>query len=57
MGEEELTELQSIKKLLALQLLSQGVQASALADLLGIDAGTFSKMIPARKLLKGKTVK
>jgi len=48
--EQELKELQSIKKLLALQLLTQGVQASALAELLGMDASDFSRMIPARKL-------
>ena len=57
MAEEELEELRAIKKLLALQLLIQGVQAGAVAKLLGMDKATFSRMVPARSLLKGKIVK
>lgn len=55
MAEEELEELQAIKKLLVLGLLNQGVQAGALASLLGMDAGAFSRMFPVRKLLKRKS--
>ena len=52
MDEKELRELQTIKKLLVLQLLNQGLQADALADLLGMDPADFSRMFPVRKLLK-----
>lgn len=52
MAEKELKELQAIKKLLVLQLLNQGIQAEALADLLGMDHADFSRMFPVRKLLK-----
>ena len=54
MVEKELKELQAIKKLLVLQLLNQGIQADAIADLLGMDRGDFSRMFPVRKLLKRK---
>jgi len=52
MAEKELKELQAIKKLLVLRLLAQGVKADAIADLLGMDRGNFSRMFPVRKLLK-----
>ena len=54
MAEKELKELQAIKKLLVLQLLNQGIQADAIADLLEIDRADFSRMFPVRKLLKRK---
>ncbi len=54
MAEKELKELQAIKKLLVLQLLNQGIQADAIADLLGMDRADFSRMFPVRKLLKRK---
>ena len=52
MAERELKELQAIKKLLVLQLLTQGIRADAIADLLGMDRADFSRMFPVRKLLK-----
>jgi len=54
-AEKELKELQAIKKLLVLQLLNQGIQAEAIADLLGMDRADFSRMFPVRKLLKRGT--
>ena len=54
MVEKQLRELQAIKKLLVLQLLNQGIQADAIADLLGMDRADFSRMFPVRKLLKRK---
>jgi len=54
MVEKQLKELQAIKKLLVLQLLNQGIQADAIADLLGMDRADFSRMFPVRKLLKRK---
>lgn len=52
MAEKELKELQSIKKLLTLQLLSQGIAADSLADFLDMDPADFSRMFPVRKLLR-----
>jgi hypothetical protein len=49
-----LKELQTIKKLLVLLLLNQGIQADSLADLLEMDPADFSRMFPVRKLLKHK---
>ncbi len=57
MADKELEELEDIKKLLVLDLLNQGIQAGALADLLEMDPGDFSRMFPVRKLLKRKSVK
>ena len=57
MAEEELKELEAIKKLLVAQLLNQGIQASALAEFLGMDPGEFSRQFPVRKLLKRKAEK
>ena len=51
---DELKELEDIKELLILQLLASDVKAGAIADVLGIDKGNFSRMFPAKKL-KGKT--
>jgi hypothetical protein len=52
MNEKELKELQSIKKLLVLQLLANGVKAGEIADVLGMDKSNFSKIFPARKFNK-----
>jgi len=54
MGEEELRELRNIKRLLTLQLLSSGIQAKTIADILEIDPGHFSREFPVRKLMKNK---
>ncbi|NWG37053.1 hypothetical protein [Nitrososphaera sp.] len=52
MSDNELKELQDIKKLLVVQLLVNGVAASDLAELIGMDPADFSRAFPARKLLK-----
>ncbi len=62
MNDKELKEVRDIKKLLILQLLNSGVQGDAIAKLLEIDAGNFSRDYPVRKLLKkrerdGKTTR
>ena len=57
MPDKELKELQSIKRLLVVQLLNQDVPADSLADLLGMDRANFSRMFPVRKLLKHKARK
>ncbi len=54
MAERELEELQTIKKLLVLQLLNQGIPADGLANLLGMDRADFSRIFPVRKLLPKK---
>lgn len=41
-----------IKKLLVVQLLVAGVPANELAKIIGMHKTDFSKMFPARKLLK-----
>jgi hypothetical protein len=51
---DELKELHDIKRLLVLQLLSQGVQANVIADLLEMDPGDFSRAFPVKKLLAKK---
>jgi hypothetical protein len=48
---EELEELQTIKKLIILQLLKQGYKAGTIADVIGMDKGDFSRMFPVKKLL------
>jgi hypothetical protein len=47
-------ELESIKKLLVLQLLDSGFKAGTLAEVIGMDPGDFSRMFPIKKLLKDK---
>jgi hypothetical protein len=54
MVEKELEELQKIKKLMVLQLLTQGIQANAIAELIEMDPGDFSRMFPVRKLVGQK---
>ncbi len=48
---DELTELQTIKKLLIMQLLKQGYKAGTIADAIGMDRGDFSRMFPVKRLL------
>lgn len=47
-----LRELRDIKRLLVLQLISSGVQGAHIATTLQIDAGTVSRMVPARRIRK-----
>lgn len=51
-GEPLVGELNDIKRLLVLQLLASGVQATAIADALDVDKSVVSRMVPARKLRK-----
>ncbi len=51
-NEREIKELETIKKLLVLQLLNSGVQANTIAKMLGIKKSYFSKMFSFRKLVK-----
>jgi hypothetical protein len=55
--EREFKELQTIKGLLVLQLLKQGVAADFLADFLNMDRADFSRAYPVRKLLRHKAQK
>lgn len=45
-------ELEAIKRLLILQHLKAGTKASEVAKAIGMDAGDFSKMMPARAFTK-----
>jgi transposase-like protein len=52
MTNEELKELQAIKKLLALQLIKQGVSPSKIADTLGISHSLFNAEFGIKKSKK-----
>ena len=45
-------ELDAIKRLLVLQLLTSGVQATAVAQAMGVAKSAVSKLVPARKVKK-----
>jgi hypothetical protein len=51
-GEQSLDILIDIKRLLILQLLTSGVQATQVASALGVDKRVVSKLVPARKVRK-----
>ena len=42
--------LDAIKRLLVLQLITSGVQASYIASALGVDNSVISRMVPTRKV-------
>ena len=42
--------LEDIKKLTILDLIEGGIQANVIADILGVDKGTISRLVPARKI-------
>jgi len=48
-------ELDSIKRLLVLQLITSGVQAMDIASALGVDKSVVSRLVPARKVKKRTT--
>lgn len=50
MEKETLKLLEDIKKLTILGLIERGVQANIIADILGVDKGTISRLVPARKI-------
>jgi predicted transcriptional regulator len=45
-------ELDSIKRLLVLQLLTSGIPAKDVASALGVDQSVVSRLVPSRKLRK-----
>jgi len=45
-------ELNAIKRLLVLQLVTSGVQASRIGTVLGVDRSVVSRMVPAQKVKK-----
>ena len=45
-------ELDAIKRLLVLQLLSSGVQSTAVARAMGVDVSVVSRLVPARRVKK-----
>ena len=51
-GDAVADELDSIKRLLVLQLLTSGIQANAIAAALGVDKSVVSRLVPSRKLRK-----
>ena len=50
MEKESIKLLEDIKKLAILDLVERGVQANTIADILGVDKGTISRLVPARKV-------
>lgn len=49
---ETLRLLEDIKKLLILGLIDRSVQTTAIADVLGVNKSTISRLVPARKIKK-----
>jgi hypothetical protein len=45
-------ELDSIKRLLVLQLLTSGVQSTTIARAMGVDNSVVSRLVPARHVKK-----
>lgn len=45
-------ELNAIKRLLVLELLTSGVQATAIAAALGVNKSSVSRLVPSRKINK-----
>lgn len=54
-GDPVAGELDSIKRLLMLQLITSGVQAKEIASALGVDQSVVSRLVPTRKVKKRKT--
>jgi predicted transcriptional regulator len=47
-------ELDAIKRLLILQLITSGVQGAQIASALGVDPSVVSRLVPKRKVKKPK---
>ena len=56
-GDTVTHELDSIKRLLVLQLITSGVQANAIASALGVDQSVVSRLVPSRKVRKRTTTR
>lgn len=54
-GDPVADELDSIKRLLVLQLVTSGVQTTAIASALKVSKSVVSRLVPARKVKKLKT--
>ncbi len=50
MEKETIKLLKDIKKLAILDLIVRGVQANTIANILSVDEGTISRLVPARKI-------
>jgi len=50
-------ELDSIKRLLVLQLITSGVQAMDIASALRVDRSVVSRLVPSRKVKKRATTR
>jgi hypothetical protein len=50
-------ELDAIKRLLMLQLLTSGVQSTAIARAMGVDISVVSRLVPARRVKKNTKAK
>lgn len=47
--------IEDIKKLLILDLIARGVQGKDIAQVLGVDKSTITRIVPARKIKINKT--
>jgi hypothetical protein len=59
MSEKEINEairkeLEAIKKLMIAELVKEGIATDVIGDIIGIDGSTVRKMIPVKKIRKGK---
>jgi predicted transcriptional regulator len=54
-GDPVVAELDSIKRLLVLQLITSGIQGKDIASVLGVDQSVISRLVSARKLRKRRT--
>lgn len=50
--EQKMDELEQIKRLLVLGLIAQGVQGKDIANVLGVDPATITRMVPSRRVNK-----
>lgn len=50
MEKQILKNLEEIKKLLILDLITKGVQGKDVAQVLGVDKSTITRIVPARKI-------
>jgi len=49
-GDPAADELEAIKRLLILQLITSGVQQTQIASALGVDKSVISRLVPTRKV-------
>jgi len=56
-GDPVADELNAIKRLLVLQLLTSGIQATVVASALGVDKSVVSRLVPSRKVKRRSAAK